>query len=570
MEPPPTNIPAKLPSKIKLKLKAPLKIDTESVTAPLAATPVVATPTPKTGLKIKIISKNAASTPSTPAPSSTPGPIPAFGGPHSQSGLPVKAAKKEKGSANRKRSNAEFQIKEEDETIVVGVPEHRSSVAEPPAKKLKLKINGKASGTAKNSPLAGGKTPMTAIKTPLIKVKRSKQAQTRALGEGYDSEASDREEDPQIEEGWILRMAPGEDATYLSQAIAERKIGVPKTQGGADIRMRYFDAFGHRGAITIRGNCYAFTMVHLPTIIEGMKSWDRRGFFKSVDICQMQWVFAKVDKEEEAKTIPLPREVYTDKDDPNKLRVRDGLTAPMANAEKRRFRKRQKQKTNEAIELAVEALLKKDAEYSESTFGFTNPNRGTSQLTDGYGRTREAQHGDDDGEEDAEGEEDTGYFDGDHHGYGDHEEDENDEDEAQKQADIRAALEAEFGDDFEEEPPQASMGETPMSMNNDGMGKPGNAEEEDDSGDESVEEEEDESEEEVDEATRLRQIEITSARQDLETLQRERAEATGKLTQILANPVPNAILKARFESQIIRFDKEIELKQAFIGEDDED
>jgi TATA-binding protein-associated factor Taf7 len=66
---------------------------------------------------------------------------------------------------------------------------------------------------------------------PRIRVKSSASASTKIrirnqkdVGLGYDSEASDREEDPSIEEQIILRCRPGEDTEYLRSCLDRKEV----------------------------------------------------------------------------------------------------------------------------------------------------------------------------------------------------------------------------------------------------------------------------------------------------------------------------------------------------------
>jgi len=425
--------------------------------------------------------------------------------------------------------------------------------SKPPALK-KLKINVK-DGKPRNMPFTA--TPTGGSKTPLsaLKIKHKPKTILRPAGSGYDSEAEDQEKDPQIEEGWILRMMPGEDCDYLQWAIREKKFG-PKHLGGADIHMRFYDSAGRRCAITIRGRSYAATMVDLPCIIEGMKSWDRRGFFKSNDICQMMLVFAQIDKEEDAKTIELPKNI-----DPNTFQYPHGLTAPMYNARKRRFRKRVAQHTLEAVEEAVEALLKRDKEaLGGSTFEVVEAGasrRATSTFTEGDGESGQ-EYGN--GEEDAEGEDDNGgYFGVDHHGVG----------EVQPPADDELSMDLER--QLEEEMEQDSVAATPMSTNAvtsmDGSDAP-QVKVEEDSGDESVEAEDDEDddggEEEIDEEEKARQAQIQGTREDIAEVEKQIASIQASLA-VQSNP----ILKKRLGDNIKKLNEELQLKKALLGEDDD-
>jgi transcription initiation factor TFIID subunit 7 len=199
--------------------------------------------------------------------------------------------------------------------------------------------------------------------TPRLKVKTLGKYPTRPKGVGYDSEAEDIEPDPAIEHQFVLRMEPGEDCDYLRDAIAAsglRPKGDGKSAAGPDFWMRFFDKEGRRGVVSVRGHLYAASLLDLPCVIEGMKSWDKRGFYKTADICQILLVLGRVKNEEEAKTIPLPSDV----DDKN-WQFPHGLTPPMHYVRKRRFRKRINIRTIERVENDVEELFKKDKEYTD-------------------------------------------------------------------------------------------------------------------------------------------------------------------------------------------------------------
>ena len=112
---------------------------------------------------------------------------------------------------------------------------------------------------------------------PTIKLKHKGKIPKRPAGVGYDSELDERESDPVQIDGFILRMQPGPDCDYVHEAIANGKIGERRSDGGADIQMKMFDTAGRRGLLTVRQHKYAMSMVDLPCIIEGMKSWDKKG-----------------------------------------------------------------------------------------------------------------------------------------------------------------------------------------------------------------------------------------------------------------------------------------------------
>ncbi|KAJ9615239.1 hypothetical protein H2200_001313 [Cladophialophora chaetospira] len=240
----------------------------------------------------------------------------------------------------------------------------------------------------------------------------------RALGVGYDSELEEtyknkkgenvvgQERDPVIHEGFILRMQPGEDAEYLRKSIEDGKAGEILTKGGAAINLRMLDTLGRRGILHIKDHKYATSLVDLPCIVEGMKSWDKKGWIKSIDICQMLLVLGRCKDEEEARNYPLPEDV-----DSKTFQYAHGITAPMKWVRKRRFARTKRARVDdiESVERRVHALLEADKSALSTRF----------QLLDHDPREQERDYTDDmedeeeyDEDEDAEGELDD-YF-GDH------------------------------------------------------------------------------------------------------------------------------------------------------------
>ncbi|KAL8909360.1 MAG: hypothetical protein Q9171_005080 [Xanthocarpia ochracea] len=336
-------------------------------------------------------------------------------------------------------------------------------------KRLKLSIGGQS------------KPPPEPLKEDTSKIKyiRTKfkgKIPDRPIGVGYDSGSSDVENDPALEEEFILRMEPGEDCDYLRWAIAERKWG-PANEGGVDVRMQFLVQDGRRALISIRKNLYAACLVDLPCVIEGMKSWDKKSWFKTADICQMLLVLGPIKNESEAMNFPLPKDI-----DPQTWQYAHGLTPPMRYARKRRFRKRISNRTIEAVEEEVERLLALDAECVAKNGSVyhevVDPDRLTQDQQDQDARDQ-AQDREDYGDDDAEGEdEDAAGDEGDDDEDDDEDieknfepikEDEGPEDEAAKEAAaIEAALEAEMAkameDDDEDTAAPATTHDTPSQV----------------------------------------------------------------------------------------------------------
>ncbi|CRG91739.1 hypothetical protein PISL3812_08791 [Talaromyces islandicus] len=185
-----------------------------------------------------------------------------------------------------------------------------------------------------------------------IRIKSKPRFQARPMGVGYDSEASDMETDPHIEEDFILRMLPGEDCEYIRQAINERRLDT------SQIGIKPLTREGRRTILRIRDKQYAATLVDLPCIVEGMKSWDKRMFYKAGDITQMLLVLGQVQSDEEAMRYPLPEDVNVL--DEKTYQFAHGLTPPLKHVRKRRFRKRVSARTIEQAEKEVADLIAQD------------------------------------------------------------------------------------------------------------------------------------------------------------------------------------------------------------------
>lgn len=235
----------------------------------------------------------------------------------------------------------------EDEVVQAPQPVRMGMMRQGSTLKLKMKTPG--------SQKSGAGAVAIKIKNALGK------PPVRPPGVGYDSEAEEAEEDPAIESQFVLRMQPGPDCDILRKAIEEKRVGRPKTEGGQSVRFRFFDREGRRSLVSIGNNHYAAAMVDLPCVIESMKSWNKKDWVKTADICQMLLVLGPVKDPEEAKKYPLPREI-----DPHKHQYPHGLTPPMHYVRKRRFRPRQSYHEIEQREAQVNALIEADERARQS------------------------------------------------------------------------------------------------------------------------------------------------------------------------------------------------------------
>ncbi|KAK1757447.1 transcription initiation factor TFIID subunit 7 [Echria macrotheca] len=487
--------------------------------------------TPGGGMKIKLVRKSLPPTPADGAPPSSSVLPPLH--PASAPPLPQPMPKTQSGRQPKPTAKKRSQEESDDD-----VPLANGKGPEPKAKRAKITLKASTSSAGIQ-------------KLPTVKVKTAGRIPPRPLGEGYDSEAEDREVDPVIEEQVLFRMLPGEHCEYIRKAIIEKKIGIPKALGGADISIKFLDNEGRRAMVVVQGQPFAAIMLDLPTITEGMKTWDKKAMVKSADICQMLLVFAQVSNEEEAKTAPLPKAVE------HGHRWPHGITPPMHDARNRRFRKRLSKLEIQNKEAEVERLLAADREALSTRYEFVDDTK-SETLNEESGEEYEEE------QEDAEGEVDD-YF-------GDAEVGQ--EDEALFDEDL---LEAEFMNAFENDdqmdlatpavgmdattPATANMG-TPAGQTEasgqDGADEESGEEDDDDEGEDDREDVDDGGDEE-------RHDEVAGVKAEIAALKKQLAQYDEQLRQS-----SSIMIRKRIESSIKNIKSEIKLKQSAIGEMDED
>lgn len=334
------------------------------------------TGTPKLKLKLGSIS-------STQAPQVTPNdPTSSFTSAGSKTA--AKTPRKSKPTPKKRALENEDDINEDGE-------EPRSAPG-PPIKKIKLKTR---------APIA-----------PIVKLNVKGKIPKRPRGVGYDSEADDRELDPTISEGFILRMQPGEDCDIIRKAAAEGNFG--RKTGGADVRMRFKTSDGRRAAVSVNGRHYAAVLVDLPCVIEAMKTWDKKGpWMKSMDVCQMLVVMGQIKEEDDALLYPIPNGKGQLNErgelDEKTMQWASGITPPLHKVRKRRFRKRISVRDVMEVEAEVEALIARDEEAEgEPMVELIDENALRRQRDRENGESGSEEASDDD--EDAEGDDyDDGY-----------------------------------------------------------------------------------------------------------------------------------------------------------------
>lgn len=179
---------------------------------------------------------------------------------------------------------------------------------------------------------------------------------------------SKRDAEPavELESQFILRVPP-EPAKVLREAIRS---------GASNLKDRLFIKLENDlryGEVRMDHWLMNAKLVDLPTIIESMKTIDGKNFYKTADICQML-----ICKEEDDQTTTDEESPAKRKKDPNKVDKKflwpHGITPPLKNVRKRRFRKTLKKKYVEApeIEKEVKRLLRVDNEAVKVTWEVIN------------------------------------------------------------------------------------------------------------------------------------------------------------------------------------------------------
>ncbi|KAM0697537.1 hypothetical protein Q7P36_002391 [Cladosporium allicinum] len=535
---------------------APLKLTLKTGGHGQPSTPSAQTPATGGGFKLKL------SQPPTPASE--------HASSSSMAPPPGELSKKPRNKPSAKKRAAEYD-EEDDESPAAKrlAPESRkSSLILKPSKKAGAP--GSAAGVPPTPTSAGPRISLKKKRQPSAPVLRRLNVKGRVPerppGNAYDSEDSDREKDPAVEQQLILRMEPGEDADYLRDAIANKLIGVPVKEGGADVTIRFVERELRRAVITVRGRMYSAALVDLPCIVETMKSWDKKGWWKVADIHQMLLVLGRCSSDEEAKNMPLPRGAVN----PSTMQYAHGLTPPMHWVRKRRFRKRLSYRDTANIEEEVQKLLEED-ERVEREGGETN-----FEILDrnSLERSVEPEYYD----EDADGEAMSTIEDG----YDNEQEEEMDADELQGLLDLDDEV-AEPQVTATTEPITASpatLADTTTSFNQVQSGLESAAEtpaaaetsapsSDEDESDEDEDDDEDDEDDVVDEDAAMKAAERAQQMEEINDLEREVEIQKQKL-----NGQKNQLLREKTMKQLRSLEEDLRIKKGGLGmgmeEDDEE
>ncbi|KAG0264611.1 hypothetical protein BG011_006457 [Mortierella polycephala] len=184
-------------------------------------------------------------------------------------------------------------------------------------------------------------------------------------GGGKDSDEDNEDErEVSIEEQFILRLPPGEMCDRFREKVISREVD-------ESVKLKFTDA--RRGTFTFEGLEFPTKLVDLPTVIEAQKTLNGKQMYKVADISQMLLVDptpvekppVEVKTEPDANAMPAPTLPPLK---PSEYIWPDGLTNPLKNVRKRRFRKRVSKVAVEGVENEIERLLHEDALAEEVVY----------------------------------------------------------------------------------------------------------------------------------------------------------------------------------------------------------
>ncbi|NWY48768.1 TAF7 factor, partial [Sylvia atricapilla] len=165
----------------------------------------------------------------------------------------------------------------------------------------------------------------------------------------------------ELESQFVLRLPP-EYASTVRRAVQSGNVNLK------DRLTIELHADGRHGIVRVDRVPLAAKLVDLPCIIESLKTIDKKTFYKTADICQMLVCTVDGDLypplEEQTVTTDPKANKKKDKDREKKFIWNHGITLPLKNVRKRRFRKTAKKKYIESpdVEKEVKRLLSTDAE----------------------------------------------------------------------------------------------------------------------------------------------------------------------------------------------------------------
>ncbi|XP_068106243.1 transcription initiation factor TFIID subunit 7 [Hyperolius riggenbachi] len=163
----------------------------------------------------------------------------------------------------------------------------------------------------------------------------------------------------ELESQFVLRL-PQEYASTVRRMVQSGNVG---TKDRLSIELH---PDGRHGIVRVDRVPLAAKLVDAPCVLECMKTIDKKTFYKTADICQMLVCTLDGDLYPPLEEAPAANDPKTNKkkEREKKFVWNHGITLPLKNVRKRRFRKTAKKKYIESpdVEKEVKRLLSTDAE----------------------------------------------------------------------------------------------------------------------------------------------------------------------------------------------------------------
>ncbi|KRX25796.1 Innexin unc-9 [Trichinella nelsoni] len=165
----------------------------------------------------------------------------------------------------------------------------------------------------------------------------------------HSSKYKEEDQPPEIESDFILRL-PSEEAEQLNKLLEEDNV---------EKQLKIFvDVDTHTAEIKLCDKKLKGRLVDLPCVVELQKTLDKKNFYKVTDVSQMV-ICEKSDDESKQRN-----SLNDDKKCEKRFQWPHGITPPMKNVRRRRFRKTLRKKYMDApeIERELKILLRSDLE----------------------------------------------------------------------------------------------------------------------------------------------------------------------------------------------------------------
>lgn len=127
-----------------------------------------------------------------------------------------------------------------------------------------------------------------------------------------------------------------------------------------------FQADSRHATVRVGKSALSGKLMDLPTIVESFKTVDKKSFYKTADICQM----LNCTEESNDPNVENDEAEQTSHKKEKKFVFNHGVTPPLKNVRKRRFRKTARKKHQESpeVEKELKRLLRADVQAESVTF----------------------------------------------------------------------------------------------------------------------------------------------------------------------------------------------------------